>query len=210
MPEGNCHAFLQEKAAVVFPRYGIHTHAWTTVMITEVSLAECTESADFSDELANFWTNPSIPGYGKIHPLPHSRYRPQPDRVYHVVFAISSKSIEPGTVNPSLEMVARAVNLYTASGVAIEHLRFVAIAYGAATSITLNDRRHEAIFGVKNPNIPLVSELTDVGVDVAVCGQSVAFHNYGFDWVDDSITIALSAVTTLSSLQQKGYALIQS
>ncbi|MBM7128986.1 DsrE family protein [Dyella mobilis] len=179
-------------------------------MNEEILLAEHTGHADVSSGEPEFWTNPSISGYGKIHLLPRSAYQPPPDRVYHVVFAISAKSSEPGIVNPSLEQVARAVNLYVASGVTVEQLRFVAIAYGTATPITLNDLQHEAIFGMKNPNLPLIEELGDAGVDVAVCGQSVAIHNYGFDWIDGSVTIALSAVTTISSLQQKGYALVQS
>jgi intracellular sulfur oxidation DsrE/DsrF family protein len=179
-------------------------------MNNEMLHAEHDGFAGFPGKDADFWTHPSISGYGKVHLLPHSAYQPQPDRFYPVVFAICATSSEPGAVHPSLELVARAVNLYTASGVPMEQLRFVAIAYGAATPIALDDPHHEAIFGARNPNLLLVAQLGDAGVDVAVCGQSVAFHNYRFDWIDDSVTIALSAVTTISSLQRKGYALVQS
>jgi intracellular sulfur oxidation DsrE/DsrF family protein len=45
-------------------------------------------------------------------------------------------------------------------------------------------------------------------VDVAVCGQAVAEHDYAYDAVDSHVTLALSALTTVTVLEQKGYALL--
>ena len=44
----------------------------------------------------------------------------------------SNSSKQPGAVNPALDHVARTVNLYAAAGVPLSHLKFVAVAYGAA------------------------------------------------------------------------------
>jgi intracellular sulfur oxidation DsrE/DsrF family protein len=157
----------------------------------------------------NFWTTPTIKGYGRIHNLPDSAYRPQPDQTYKIVFALSEGVKAPTDVNMALWHVARAVNLYAASGVPLSHLKFVAVAYGAATPLVLDDAQYRAAFGVPNPNPPLIEKLRTAGVDVAVCGQAVAEHHYQYDWVDKSVTLTLSALTTITTLENQGYGLVQ-
>ena len=51
-----------------------------------------------------------------------------------VVFAVTKAGEKPTDVNPSLERVARSVNLYVSAGVPLDHLKFVAVAYGPATA----------------------------------------------------------------------------
>ncbi|MBD8880841.1 DsrE family protein [Rhodanobacter hydrolyticus] len=164
-----------------------------------------THAADATE----FWSNPTISPYGKIHWLPDSAYRPQPDQTYSIVFALSVGAESPSQVNASLDRVARSINLYTQSGVPLNHLKFVAVAYGPATPLVLDDAHYKAAYGVPNPNLPLIRKLRDAGVDVAVCGQAVAEHKYQYDWVDKSVTISLSALTTISTLEHQGYSLVQ-
>ncbi|GLQ99318.1 DsrE family protein [Dyella mobilis] len=164
-----------------------------------------TQAADAS----GFWSNPTISPYGKIHWLPDSAYRPQSDQTYSIVFALSVGATSPSQVNASLDRVARSINLYTKSGVPLNHLKFVAVAYGPATPLVLDDAHYKAAYGVPNPNLPLIKKLRDAGVDVAVCGQAVAEHKYQYDWVDKSVTISLSALTTISTLEHQGYSLVQ-
>jgi intracellular sulfur oxidation DsrE/DsrF family protein len=57
--------------------------------------------------------------------------------------------------------------------------------------------------------LPLIAALKKAGVDVAVCGQAVAEHNFDYAWLDSSVTLALSALTTLSTLEHQGYVLLQ-
>ena len=111
-------------------------------------------------------------------------------------------------MSPSLDHVARTVNLYVSAGVPLSHLKFVAIAAGAATPIALNDAQYRKKYGVANPNLPLIAQLRKAGVDVAVCAQAVAEHDFQYDWVDSQVTVALSALTTITELQQQGYALM--
>ncbi|HEX7369928.1 MAG TPA: DsrE family protein [Rhodanobacteraceae bacterium] len=155
-----------------------------------------------------FWETPVITGAGRMHPLPDSAYQPDRNATYKVVFSLTRGSDAPGKVNPGLERVARTVNLYANAGVPLAHLKFVAIASGAATAIALDDAHYEKQFGVANPNLPVIRQLRQHGIDVAVCGQAVAEHHYQYDWVDKSVTLALSALTTITELEQKGYALM--
>jgi len=156
----------------------------------------------------DFWTTPAIAGYGRMHPLPKSAYKPDPAKTYRVIFSLSKAGQKPDEVSPSLDRVARTVNLYVASGVPLSHLKFVAVASGDATGIVLDDAHYKTTFGVSNPNLPLIVALRHAGVDVAVCGQAVAEHKFEYEWVDSSVTLALSALTTITTLEEQGYHLM--
>ena len=157
---------------------------------------------------ATFWQTPTIHGAGKIHPMPQAAYQPDPHATYKVVFGMSHFGAKPTDVSPSLEHVARAVNLYVNAGVPLSHLKFVAIAAGPATPIALNHAQYRKLYGVPNPNLEVIAQLRKAGVDVAVCAQAVAEHQFQYDWIDSKVTVALSGLTTLIDLQQQGYALV--
>ncbi|WP_426690598.1 DsrE family protein [Rhodanobacter ginsengiterrae] len=155
----------------------------------------------------DFWQTPTIHGAGKIHPMPQAAYQPDRQATYKVVFSLGKAGAKPTDVSPSLDHVARAVNLYVNAGVPLSHLKFVAIAAGPATPIVLNDEQYRKKYGVANPNLPLIVQLRKAGVDIAVCAQAVAEHDFQYDWVDPQVTVALSGLTTVIDLQQQGYAL---
>lgn len=151
---------------------------------------------------------PAIEGYGKMHPLPKAAYQPDPKATYKIVFAMTAASKAPEEVNPAVERVARAVNLYVSAGVPLSHLKFVAVAYGGATAIALDDAHYKSAYKVANPNLPVIARLRKAGVDVAVCGQAVLEHKYQYEWIDPSVTVALSALTKITSLEEQGYHLM--
>ncbi len=155
-----------------------------------------------------FWQTPTIAGAGRIHPMPQAAYQPDRQATYKVVFSLGKAADKPSEVSPSLSHVARTVNLYVSAGVPLAHLKFVAIAAGAATPIALNDVQYRKKYGVANPNLALIAQLRKAGVDVAVCAQAVAEHDFQYDWVDPRVTVALSGLTTVINLQQQGYALM--
>ena len=157
---------------------------------------------------SDFWTTPTIPGYGKMHDLPDAHYRPDQAKTYKIVFGLTKGATAPDKPNPSLDHVARTVNLYVAAGVPLSNLKFVAVASGEATNIALDNEHYKAELGVDNPNLPLIKLLRDHGVDVAVCGQAVAEHKYEYAWIDTSVTLSLSALTTITTLEAEGYALM--
>ncbi|HTV49593.1 MAG TPA: DsrE family protein [Steroidobacteraceae bacterium] len=168
------------------------------------SLAPAAEDAAQSP----FWQTPALEGAGRMHPLPNAAYRPSPSATYKVVFSLTRAASKPDEVNPGLEHVARAVNLYASAGVPLSHLKFVAILYGPATDAGLDEAHYRQRFSVSNPNLALIGKLRKVGVDVAVCGQAVAEHEYQYDWIAPQVTVALSALTTITVLEQKGYVLM--
>ena len=159
-------------------------------------------------ESPGFWTNPVISPAGKIHALPKAAYRPDPGETHRIVFSVTKEAEGPTKVNPGLERVARTVNLYASAGVALDHLHFVAVLYGPATPAALADAQYRARFGVDNPNLEVVRQLRKAGVDVSVCGQAVAEKEFSYNWITPEFTLSLSALTTIATLESKGYALV--
>lgn len=153
-------------------------------------------------------TTQVITAAGNYHPLPKAAYQPDPSATYKVVFSLTKGSDKPDQINPALERVARTVNLYASAGVPLDHLKFVAVAYGQATSLVLDDEHYKAQFGVANPNLSVIAQLRKAGIDVAVCGQAMAEHHYDNEWASKDVTLSLAALTTITELQQQGYALM--
>ncbi|XUW93208.1 DsrE family protein (plasmid) [Burkholderia sp. M6-3] len=184
-------------------------NAIRSLFVTALVAVASTSALAAPTDSAAFWTTPAIQGYGNMHYLPDSAFKPQPGHTYKVVFALTEAAAQPDKVNPALDRVARTVNLYVASGVPLAKLKFIAVAYGAATPIALDNAHYQAAFGVANPNLPLIAELKKAGVTIAVCGQAVAEHHFLYNWIDRDIKVALSGLTTVTTLQQQGYALMQ-
>jgi intracellular sulfur oxidation DsrE/DsrF family protein len=159
-------------------------------------------------EAQGFWSTPTIHNYGKIHYMPDSAFKPNPKHSYKIVFSLTQASKTPDEVNPALDRVARTVNLYVAAGVPLSHLKIVAVAYGAATPLALDDAHYRLKFGTPNPNLPLISELKEAGITVSVCAQAVAEHQFKYDWLANDITLALSGLTTVTTLEAEGYVLM--
>ena len=85
----------------------------------------------------------------------------------------------------------------------------VAIVHGPATpSIVKNAAFGRKAEGKANPNLELITKLQAAGVTVAVCDQ--ALHGQGFqqEEVATGVRIDVSALTTLATLQLRGWALI--
>lgn len=179
-----------------------------TLAFAALSLACHSAFAQQTYSDPGFWTTPTIQHYGKMHMLPNAAYKPDKAATYKIIFALTKGAKTPADVNPALDHVARTVNLYVASGVPLSQLKFVAVAYGDATSLTLSDAVYQAKFGTNNPNLPLIAALRRDGVDIAVCGQAVAEHHFAYSAVDKSVTTALSGLTTITTLEHKGYTLM--
>lgn len=156
----------------------------------------------------NAQRGPTIQRAGKAVAIRDAAYQPNPNKQHKIVFSLRQGSAKPADVNPGLNALARAVNLYTGAGVPLSKLDFVGVAYGDAATALLDNAHYRERFGVDNPNIPLLTELRNAGVDVAVCSQSLLAHQFQPEWTDPHVTTALSAITTIAELQEHGYSLM--
>jgi DsrE/DsrF-like family. len=157
---------------------------------------------------AGFWQYPAIAGVGPVHPLPNAGVQPSKIVVYKAVFNLTKAAKSPTDVNDGLAQVARAVNVFASAGVPPDRLRFVVIVHGPATSMVLDNMHYKQRFGMDNPNDVVIRELTAAGVQITVCGQSLADNQFEHDWVNSYVEVTLSAPSTLIVLQHEGYALV--
>ena len=152
---------------------------------------------------------PVIADYGKITPVEGAAERPDRSLRYRVLFSVTKAAPTPGQVNPSLEKVARFLNLLGADGVRPARGDVVVIVHGPATPLVAENGAYATKTGAAaNPNLPLIAALERAGVSVRVCSQALVGNKVDPATVDKDIEIDVSALTTMATLQLRGWALI--
>ncbi|GGK54645.1 DsrE family protein [Salinarimonas ramus] len=153
------------------------------------------------------WRYPAITGAGPVVPVPDAT--PQFEGApYEVVFNITQDRPGDGRVSPGLASVARFVNLLAMSDMDPAASDLVAVLHGPATAAVISNDAYVARFGAQNPNIELIRQLEDAGVEVVVCGQAVAGAGFSYEAVLEPVEISVSAMTELAQRQMQGYALV--
>jgi intracellular sulfur oxidation DsrE/DsrF family protein len=150
---------------------------------------------------------PLIPGYGEVTPVENAGERPDPAVDYKVVLNATKGGGDDAPV-PFLDKAAKVANLLAQSGVPAEHRHIVVIVQAAATGAVLNEAGLKARGRTRNPNADLIAKLNTAGVSVRVCGQALAGAKIARSEVLPGVQVDLSALTTVSALQLKGYALL--
>lgn len=151
---------------------------------------------------------PAVPGFGAIVPVPTAANTPDPHLRYRVMFSVTKAAEAPAKLSPSLDKVARFLNLLGSRGIRPEPNDIVVILHGPATATALTDDAYRARFGVPNPNLPLIQALRRSGAAIHVCGQALAAQKIDPSMVSGDVTIDLSAMTTIATLQLRGWALM--
>ena len=149
-----------------------------------------------------------VAGFGKISPVAGAHNLSDGRLQYRVIFSVTKTAETPGKVSPSLEKVARFLNLLGSQGVSPRQRHIVVILHGPATSAVLNDETYRARYGVPNPNLALIRALRNASATVHVCGQALAAQKIGGSAVSADVITDLSAMTTIATLQLKGWVLM--
>jgi intracellular sulfur oxidation DsrE/DsrF family protein len=150
---------------------------------------------------------PLIPGYGEVTPVENAGERPDPKVDYKIVLN-ATKGGAADAPPPFLDKAAKVANLLAQSGVPAEHRHVVVILQAAATTAVLNEKGLKARGLARNPSADLIAKLNTAGVSVRVCGQALAAAKIARDEVMPGVQVDLSALTTVSALQLRGYALL--
>ena len=153
------------------------------------------------------WTYPAIQGFGKVVSLPSSGIQPGKDTDYKALFNVAGPA-DADKVNPNLDRVARAVNIFASAGIPLSRLHFIAVLHGPSTAAVLDNAHYHEKFGVDNPNIKLIDALESSGVRVVVCGQALAHNKFPQEWVNPKVEITLSAISDIIILEAQGYVLV--
>lgn len=149
---------------------------------------------------------PLIADYGGVAKIAKASEKPQAGA--KVVFDITAGS-PTHEVNKGLERVARLLNLYGVAGLGPSDVKIAVVLHGEATKSVLNDEFYRDRFQAENnPNLPLVRELREVGVEVFVCGQALNAKGFPESTVGDDVSIAEAALTVVINRQSAGYAYV--
>jgi intracellular sulfur oxidation DsrE/DsrF family protein len=149
---------------------------------------------------------PQIARYGGIVRTPEAVEQPRTGA--KIVFDIVADS-KPDELNKGLESVARYLNLNAVAGHKPADVKLALVLHGSATKAALGDAayaKHTA--STKNPNLELIHELKACGVEVFVCGQSLARNKFASADVAGDVSVAVSAMTVNANKQLDGYAYI--
>lgn len=155
------------------------------------------------------WVYPLIPKFGGVHPRPDADAQPDPKADYKILVDVVSTGDDKNKPYPSLERLARLVNLLAYSGVPAEHMHIVAVLDRAAGAAGLTDAASRKYLKKGNPNLEILHALKKAGVKLLVCGQAMAERGVQDSDLDPAITVALSALTVPVVYEQQGYNYMQ-
>lgn len=160
-----------------------------------------------SPSFAQHLVNPVIENFGGIYDITEATVKPSPDLEYKIVIDLYSGARSPELLNPALNNVARMINLHAIGG-ASQQMDVVVAIHGDANDAVLNNKDYLDRYKVDNPNIQLIRSLKLAGVKLVVCGQSLIGSKVSPSQVLKEVEIATSMLTTVTTFQLKGYALL--
>jgi intracellular sulfur oxidation DsrE/DsrF family protein len=121
-----------------------------------------------------------VAGYAPAKDIPGARELPNPDVDYKVVFSVAAVA-KPEEIHPTLKTIALYLNTLA------------------------NDVYKARHNGTMNPNIALLHELKQAGVELRVCGQGLLGKKLDPKDVLPDVQVDLWAMTTMVNLQLRGY-----
>ena len=148
--------------------------------------------------------NPIIKNFGTIYEIPNA-VNPDENIEYKIVVDLKTLQRDKESINPGLNNVARMINLHGLGGVKAKNLKIAVGIHGGATDVVLNNETYRSKYELDNPNLKLINELKEAGVELYVCGQSLLSRNYEQEQVNKQIRIGLSMLTVVTTYMHKGY-----
>ncbi|MDH3650913.1 MAG: DsrE family protein [Saprospiraceae bacterium] len=152
---------------------------------------------------------PVIDSFGYVFAVERPDFTTDLTIPYKVVFDIHSTPKSPDDINPEINTLARFLNMHAQVGVPLDSIEVAAVFHGEASTQTLADGPHLELFGVTNPNLPLLRKLQRSGAQLVLCGQSMYARDIDRADLDPGVQVALSAMTTIVSFQSQGFVLIR-
>jgi len=152
---------------------------------------------------------PLIKDYGGIFDIADADEKPDLSMDYNIVIEVERSIDSPDSVNWALNNVARLLNIHVMAGVKPERLHVVLAIHGGAAYAVLNNEAYQSKYKVSNPNLVLFEELEKAGVRMVVCGQSLIARKIDRTKMVPQVKVASSMLTTLTTYQLKGYAVLK-
>jgi intracellular sulfur oxidation DsrE/DsrF family protein len=154
-------------------------------------------------------SNPLIKNFGAVYLVPFAIEKPNPDLNYKILVDVNTPGEKPEIVNENLEAVAKVLNLHILGGVPVNKMQVVLVVHGAAAFNLMNNMAYQQKYAVDNPNLPLLTELAKAGVKIFICGQTILKRNIDYHLLAPEVTVALSAITTITNYSINGFTVLK-
>lgn len=151
---------------------------------------------------------PIIDHFGAVYTIPSVDYATPTDHVYKVVFEVAAAPDAVAEVNPSINTLARFLNMHARAGVPRENMQLALVLHGTAGKNALRNDVFRERYGTDNPDLPLIKALHEAGVQIYLCGQTAWHRGLPPEDLAEPVQLALSAMTVLVTLQDDGYQLV--
>ncbi len=149
---------------------------------------------------SDFGPGPVIKGFGQIADVPNAEPIPK-DMVIKMAYDVREGGVD-AEVNKTFNSTAGLINSLVDAGVGQERIKLALVIHGPAYRDILND----SAYGGQNPNVALVEQLLNNGVDIYFCGQAAVYRDVAPEDLIPGIKLSLSATAAHAVLQMQGYA----
>ncbi|MEQ1729531.1 MAG: DsrE family protein [Vicinamibacterales bacterium] len=137
--------------------------------------------------------------------FPGAKERPNPGTDYRVVFSVSAK-VKDDEVHPTLKMIGLYLNTLANNGVPAKKRHIAAMFHqGGGDAVFSNEIYKTRHGGVDNPNVAVLKELHEAGVELRVCGQGLIGKKVDPSQLLPGVQADLWAMVTMVNLQSRGY-----
>ena len=146
-----------------------------------------------------------MPGVSPAKDFAGAKELPDPAIDYKVVFSVAANA-KDDEVHPTLKTIALYMNTLAHEGVPAKHRHIAAVFHqGGGDAVLANDVYKSRHKGVDNPNIAILKELKEAGLDMRVCGQGLLGKKVEPSQLLPGVQADLWAMTTMVNLQLRGY-----
>ena len=153
--------------------------------------------------------NPIIKSCGTVFEIPTADHKPDPKLKYNLLVELTENGSKTDSLNEYIEALATLINLHAAEGVPKENIKMAVVLRKMATYAVFGNEMYKEKFKCDNPNLALLKELSDFGVEFYVCGQTMLKRNIDPKKLVPGTKIASAGLTTLTTYQLKGYTLVK-
>ncbi|MEZ5284940.1 MAG: DsrE family protein [Vicinamibacterales bacterium] len=137
--------------------------------------------------------------------FPGAKERPNPATDYKVVFSVGAK-VKDDEVHPTLKLIGLYLNTLAQNGVPATNRHLAAMFHqGGGDAVFTNEVYKARHNGVDNPNIAVLKELHEAGVELRVCGQGLIGKKVDPSQLLPGVQADLWAMVTMVNLQARGY-----
>jgi len=150
-------------------------------------------------------TGPVIHSAGATFEIPNPEFETPREQEYRLAFEMARPAASPEELNVVLSNVARYLNMHATAGIPRDQVQAAVVVHGGAGWEMLGHAAYREHYGVDNPNVELIKELTEAGVRVVICGQTVEARGIPRAGLAEGVEVALSAMTAFLVLQEEGF-----